>query len=130
MGLVGGIQMARLIHRIIAFCYIAGILAMFSFGDFRHHWFKAAFRWTDADRQNIKAFPKELFGMRAIYPPQDKYTGVEKIYSLLTIFGSILVILSGIVMWVGSPLPINLIRWDYPVHNLSVPWNTYAYSVC
>lgn len=118
----GGIQVARLIHRIVAVVFVIVVGGMFIFGNTKYHWewLKSSFHFTKADRQHITAFPKEFFGGHGDYPAQGKYNGGEKINSLITLFGSIFITLSGIVMWFAPSFPPTLVRWAYPVHDLSM----------
>lgn len=119
---VGGVEAARLIHRVNAVVFVVVVGVMFFIGNTKHHWewLKLVFRFTNADRQHIRAFPKEFFGGHGDYPAQDKYNGGEKINSLLTIFGTIFITLSGLVMWFAPSFPPALVRWAYPVHDLSM----------
>lgn len=118
----GGIQVARIIHRIVSVIFMGVVGAMFFIGDTRYHWewLKSVFTWTKADVQHVLAFPKEFFGGHGNYPPQDKYNGGEKINSLITILGSVFISLSGIIMWFAPSFPPALVRWAYPVHDLSM----------
>ncbi len=122
MSLVGGLQAARLIHRVVAVIFVLGTGAMFFAGDSRWHWewLRSAFRFSDADKKHIKAFAAEFFGGHAVYPPQEKYNGGEKINSLLTIFGSAVITLSGLVMWFAPNFPAGLVDWAYPLHDLAM----------
>lgn len=122
MAVLGGIQVARLIHRVIAVVFIMVVGSMFFIGDTRYHWewLKSIFHFQKSDWQHIAAFPKEFFGGHGNYPAQDKYNGGEKINSLITVFGSVFITLSGIVMWFASTFPPVLVRWAYPVHDLSM----------
>lgn len=122
LSLFGGVQVARVIHRVVAVIFVVVVAAMFFIGDTRYHWewLKSAFHVTKSDRQHISAFPKEFFGGQGDYPAQGKFNGGEKINSLLTIFGSVFITLSGIVMWFRESFPPGLVRWAYPVHDLSM----------
>lgn len=128
MLVVGGIQVARLIHRGVAVVFVVVVVLMFFVGNPRYHWewLKSVFNFTRADLQHVTAFPKEFFGGHGIYPPQDKYNGGEKINSMITIFGSVFITLSGIVMWFAPSFPVVLVRWAYPVHDLSMIMMTAA----
>ncbi|KLU63395.1 formate dehydrogenase, cytochrome b556(fdo) subunit [Peptococcaceae bacterium CEB3] len=120
--LFGGVQAARVIHRVVAVIFVVVVAAMFFIGDPRYHWewLKSAFTLTKSDRQHVGAFSKEFFGGHGEYPPQGKFNGGEKINSLLTIFGSIFITLSGIIMWFRGSFPPGVVRWAYPVHDLSM----------
>lgn len=122
MGIFGGIHVAQVIHRIAAFVFVVVVGLMFFVGNPRYHWrwLKFVFSFNKSDLQHVCAFPKEFFGGHGNYPPQEKYNGGEKINSLITIFGTVFVTLSGVVMWFSSSFPPALVRWAYPVHDLSV----------
>lgn len=122
MTILGGIQVARILHRVMAVVFVVGVGMMFFVGDPRHHWdwLKSIFRFTKTDWQHIKAFPKEFFGGHGDYPAQDKYNGGEKINSLITVFGTILITISGIIMWFAPYFPQVIVQWAYPVHDLAM----------
>jgi len=122
MAIFGGIHAAQIIHRIAAVFFVVVVGLLFFVGNPRFHWrwLKFTFNFTKADLQHVSAFPKEFFGGHGNYPPQDKYNGGEKINSLITIFGTIFITLSGIVMWWAPHFPPGLVRWAYPVHDLSM----------
>lgn len=122
MFIVGGMENAMLIHRITAVLFVVLVGIMFFVGDTKHHrgWIKDVFSFGKADLQHVLAFPKEFFGGHGTYPPQDKYNGGEKINSLITIFGSIFVTLSGIVLWFSSSFPPVMVQWAFPIHDLAV----------
>ena len=128
MVVVGGIQVARLIHRGVAVLFVVVVGLMFFVGNPRYHWewLRSVFKFSRADLQHVTAFPKEFFGGHGTYPPQDKYNGGEKINSMITIFGSVFITLSGIVMWFAPSFPPGLVRWTYPVHDLSMIMMTAA----
>jgi len=128
MVVVGGIQVARLIHRGVAVVFVVVVGWMFFVGNPRYHWewLRSVFKFTRADLQHVMAFPKEFFGGHGAYPPQDKYNGGEKINALITILGSLFITLSGIVMWLAPTFPPSLVRWAYPVHDLSMIMMTAA----
>ncbi|EHQ88626.1 formate dehydrogenase subunit gamma [Desulfosporosinus youngiae] len=122
MAIFGGIHVAQVIHRIAAIFFVVVVGLLFFIGNPRFHWrwLKFTFNFTKSDLQHVSAFPKEFFGGHGNYPPQDKYNGGEKINSLITIFGTIFITLSGIVMWWAPHFPPGLVRWAYPVHDLSM----------
>ncbi|MDP4127570.1 MAG: cytochrome b/b6 domain-containing protein [Bacillota bacterium] len=122
MTILGGIHVARVIHRISALFFVIVVGLMFFIGNPRYHWrwIKFVFNFTKSDWQHVSAFPKEFFGGHGAYPEQEKYNGGEKINSLITIFGTVFITLSGIVMWWAPFFPVGLVRWAYPVHDLSM----------
>ncbi len=122
MTIFGGIHVARLIHRGSAIVFVVVVGLMFFIGNPRYHWrwLKSVFNFTKSDWQHVSAFPKEFFGGHGTYPAQDKFNGGEKINSLITILGTVFITLSGIVMWLAPLFPPGLVRWAYPVHDLSM----------
>ncbi|MGI6120115.1 MAG: formate dehydrogenase subunit gamma [Desulfosporosinus sp.] len=122
-GIFGGLAACRLIHRVVAVISVVVVLLLFFVGDTKGHWYwiKAVFTWGKADIQHIMTFPQEFFGGNTDgkFPPQDKYNGGEKINSLLTIFGSFFIAISGFIMWFAPHFPAGLVRWAYPVHDLA-----------
>jgi len=128
MVVVGGIQVARLIHRGVAVVFVVVVGLMFFVGNPRYHWewLRSVFKFTRADLQHVLAFPKGFFGGHGTYPPQDKYNGGEKINSIITILGSVFITLSGIVLWLAPSFLPGLVRWAYPVHDLSMIMMTAA----
>jgi len=122
MTIFGGIQVARVIHRVSAIVFVVVVGLMFFIGNHHYHWrwLKFVFKFTKSDWQHVSAFPKEFFGGHGIYPAPDKFNGGEKINSLITILGTVFITLSGIVMWWAPLFPPGLVRWAYPVHDLSM----------
>lgn len=122
MIIFGGIQAARVIHRVSAIIFVVVVGLMFFIGNPHYHWrwLKFVFNFTKSDWQHVSAFPKEFFGGHGIYPAPDKFNGGEKINSLITILGTVFITLSGIVMWWAPLFPPGLVRWAYPVHDLSM----------
>lgn len=122
MTIFGGIHVAQMIHRIVAVVFVVVVGLMFFIGNPRYHWrwLKFVFSFNKSDLQHVCAFPKEFFGGHGNYPAQEKYNGGEKINSLITIFGTFFISLSGVIMWFASSFPPALVRWAYPVHDLSM----------
>ncbi|MEA4901656.1 formate dehydrogenase subunit gamma [Desulfitobacterium sp.] len=122
LGIIGGVDVARLLHRVVAVIFVVVVGAMFFIGNPKYHWYwlKSIFHFSKADLQHVTAFPKEFFGGHGDYPAQDKFNGGEKINSLLTVFGTIFITLSGIVMWFAPAFPPALVRWAYPIHDLAM----------
>lgn len=128
LAVLGGIDSARIIHRIFAVVFVVIVGLMFVIGERKHHWswLRSCFTWTKADVMHVKAFAVEFFGGHGKYPPQAKYNGGEKINSLITIFGTIFITISGIIMWFPQYFPISLVQMAYPIHDLSMIFMTAA----
>lgn len=122
LGIFGGVEAARYLHRIVAVIFVVVVAAMFFIGNPKHHrhWVRSVFRFTKADLGHVIAFPKEFFGGHGKYPAQGKYNGGEKINSLITMFGSVFITLSGIVKWFPQVFPDIVVQWATPVHTGSM----------
>lgn len=118
MDIFGGVQVTRNIHRVMAVVLVLGIVAALFTKDGRHvrQWVKDCFKFTLDDYKHAINFPVEFFGGHKPFPPQGKFNGGEKLNSLITIFGTIFIGLSGFALWFKASLPVGLIQWAYPVH--------------
>ncbi len=115
----GGPEMARLVHRISAICFLLPIpiMIIFDFAGFKN-WMKNLFSWKKHDFEFFKEFPKEFFGRKSNMPKQDFFNAGEKLNSWLTIICGILLIGSGFIMWMPHAFPKFLVTWAYPMHNI------------
>ncbi len=118
--LFGGIQGARVLHRITAIVFTFGAISVLVFGDWKAFkvWIKDILTWGPNDFKFLLGFGKEFFGGHPELPEQGRFNAGEKINSLLTIGGSCVLIITGFGMWYASSLPIDLVRWFYPLHTL------------
>jgi len=128
MDIIGGIDISRIIHRVFAVIFVVVVGLLFFIGERKHHWewLRSVFVWTKADVMHVKAFAAEFFGGHGNYPPQAKYNGGEKINSMITIFGTVFITLSGVMMWFPQYFPVSLVRLAYPIHDLSMIMMTAA----
>ncbi len=120
MNIFGGIQVARIIHRVAAAAFIVLVAIGFCVGDGGRNlreWVKSVLAFDKDDFAHAKNFPIEFFGGHKPFPPQGKFNGGEKLNSAITIVGSIFITISGIIMWASSAAPAGLLRWAYPVHS-------------
>lgn len=122
LDIFGGVDNARYIHRVVAVIFVAVVASMFFIGNPKHHraWLRSVFSFSKADLGHVIAFPKEFFGGHGNYPAQGKYNGGEKINSLITIFGSVFITLSGIVKWFPAFFPAIVVQYATPVHTGSM----------
>lgn len=120
--LFGGIQSARIIHRVMAVFYaIVAPLIMITKSDGQmKDWLKVAFTWKMED---ILFMPKyivtEFMGRHGDLPESDFINAGEKVNSLLTIFTLFGLTISGIIMWFPNVFPAWLVLVAYPLHDLS-----------
>lgn len=119
MNIFGGIFVTRNIHRVVAVLFCLTTIFGFAFGEGgrqMRRWVKEVFTFTKDDFAHAKNFPIEFFGGHKPYPPQGKYNGGEKINSMITILGTLGIVISGFIIWFAPSLPIWLVQWAYPVH--------------
>jgi len=117
----GGIQGARLLHRTAAIVFAFGTMAILVFGNFpalmRN--LREISSFQKGDMEFLKAFPKDFMGQPVDFPPQGRFNVGQKLNSLLVLsVGSVLVV-TGLMMWNAVYVPLNIIRWAYPLHCLS-----------
>lgn len=117
---VPGIQTARAIHRFMAIPFAIGTPLVLLLGTPKStfRWLKDVFTWDKDDVNFVMGFAKEFFGLHAELPPQGKFNAGEKINSMLTIFGSIILAVTGIIMWQDHLFPREFVQWMYPIHDL------------
>lgn len=118
--LLGGPEMARLLHRFFAVMFILPPVLVLIFDRASlFHWVKSSFTWKKEDLKFFIAFPKEFFGGKANISKQGFFNAGEKLNSVLTIVCAGLLVLSGIVMWFPQYFTSGIILWAYPVHNIA-----------
>lgn len=117
----GGPAGARQVHRIMAVVFISVPIYLLIF-DHRSlfHWLKQCFTWRSRDTKMVTAFPKEFFTGSTEVPKQDFYNGGEKINSLLQMGMWVMLVSSGLVMWMPQYFSYGIISWAYPIHNIGL----------
>lgn len=118
--LFGGIQGARLVHRIMAVGFIVfPIISLVA--NFRGfvQWMVDVTTWGKNEVGFLKKFPLEFFGFHVEMPPQGRFNAGEKINSLLQVIGCTILALSGIVIWFKDYFPALLVRYALPLHDLA-----------
>ena len=117
---LGGPEMARLLHRIFAVLFISTpILVLIFDREGIKHWLKSTFQWSKADVTFFMQFPKEFFLGKSNVPKQGFFNSGEKLNSLLIILTSAMLIVSGIIMWFPQFFSAGVIQWAYPIHNIA-----------
>jgi formate dehydrogenase subunit gamma len=118
--LFGGIQGARLVHRIMAVGFIVFPLVSLV-ANFRGfiQWMVDVLTWGKNEVVFLKKFPREFFGFHVEMPPQGRFNAGEKINSLLQVIGCTVLALSGIVIWFKEFFPVAVVRYAIPLHDLS-----------
>lgn len=112
---------ARLVHRISAVCFMLPIplMIIFDFAGFKN-WMKNLFSWKKHDLVYFKEFPKEFFGRKSNMPKQDFFNAGEKLNSWVMIITGIMLIGSGLIMWMPDKFSKTLVTWAYPIHNIGL----------
>ena len=110
--LVGGLDVARLIHPYAGVVFIAFSFAMFA------NW-QGDMKMTESDREWLG--PKVFKYMRYEDAAVDtgKYNGGQKIFFFAVTIGAVAFLLSGIVMWFPESFPRALRLWMVVLHDLS-----------
>ncbi len=118
MGIFGGIQVTRNIHRIVAVIFTIGMIVGFvgkgTGARQMRRWFKDVVSFGKDDFAHAKNFAIEFFGGHKPFPPQGKFNGGEKLNSMFTILGTLGIVISGYIMWFAGPGV--LLQWAYPIH--------------
>ncbi|WP_147535047.1 formate dehydrogenase subunit gamma [Bacillus marasmi] len=115
---LGGPEMARLLHRIFAVVFITPTFIWFIFdrkGLFR--WFKDIVTWKKRDLQWFQETVKELVGLKFKHVPQSFFNAGEKINSWIQILTAIMIIASGFTLWFPDFFPQWAVQWGYFLHS-------------
>ncbi|MFH7320429.1 formate dehydrogenase subunit gamma [Desulfurivibrio sp. D14AmB] len=113
--LFGSLEGAMVVHRVAAvFLITAVIIPILMRPREVTAWLGEVFTFTEADTAFLKTFPAKFVGVKKKIPPQGFYNGGEKINSLIQIISGLVMITTGLFMWLSSsPPPIM-----YPLHAL------------
>ena len=119
--MVGGIQNARIIHKLAGIVFALGTVLIFVLGDHKAfgRWLKDITTWGKVDLDFLKEFPKEFLGGHANLPEQGRFNSGEKVNSLFILTGGAVLMTTGLMMWFADAMPLVIVRWAYPVHNLT-----------
>ena len=110
--LVGGLQVARLIHPYASLVFVAFSIAQFL------HW-QDEMKMTEHDKEWLgpKLFKFMRYEDEAI--DTGKYNGGQKIFFYCVTVGALAFLLSGIVMWFPESFPKGLRLWAVILHDLA-----------
>ncbi|MDN5362077.1 MAG: formate dehydrogenase subunit gamma [Moorella sp. (in: firmicutes)] len=113
------LRIFRSIHRFVAYPFTFLTLLLLLLGAPRpaDQWLQECFRWNAADIAFIQAFPREFFLLPVKLPPQGKYNAGQKINSLLTIAGSLLMIITGWMMIFADKFTLATLAWVHALHS-------------
>jgi len=104
---VGGGPTARFWHPIIGILFVVGIIWM-------HMLWRDEFILSSEDRVWMDKLKYYITNQDDLLPPQGKYDAGQKIYYWGMFYGAILLILSGLVMWVPEYVPRGW-HWVLPL---------------
>lgn len=115
----GGIQSARIIHRMAGVVFAVVSLGILLIGDRAalRRWLHDITTWERDDVAFLRLFPREFFGGAPTLPEQGRFNGGEKVNSLLVLGGGTLLTVSGVIMWLADHFPPALVQWCYPLHD-------------
>lgn len=81
-------------------------------------WIRACFIWSKDDLRFLIAFPREFFGLPVQLPPQGRFNAGEKINSLLTLFGSLIMATTGWILVFRDSFSKEVLAYVLPVHDI------------
>lgn len=104
-------------HKALGLCFVVPviILILLSAKNF-FRWIKESFSFGKNDWVFVKTFPLGFFGVHTSYPPQGRFNGGEKINSIIQIFGFIIMIVTGFIMWSETASPA-VTGWAAAIHS-------------
>lgn len=116
-GIFGGMRAIRSWHQYTAWLFIAVVAVMILFGWRR--WVSYAFRYRKEDKAFLAGYLPVFFNKKTYddMPPQEKFNGGQKVWSLLTILGSVIMILTGLVLLYKSSFSPGLVYWSLFLHS-------------
>ncbi len=121
MNIFGGIQVTRNIHRVVAVLFTIGMIIGFvgkgEGARQMRRWFKDVISFGKDDFAHAKNFGIEFFGGHKPFPPQGKFNGGEKLNSMITILGTLCIVISGYIIWFAPSIPQWIVQWAYPIHS-------------
>lgn len=116
------LNIIRVIHRIFAVSFIAvPIVTTLYHPKNLMHQLKANFRRWDADDwQFMKLFVPYLFGAKRVHmPKQQESKSGQIVADVVLVFSSILIAISGVLLWAGKFIAPGVITWALLVHDVA-----------
>lgn len=100
----GGIEGAGVVHRVAAVFLIAAlVLPLLMRPKDVFSWLGESLKISSADIGFLKTFPHKLLGIKKEIPPQGFYNGGEKINTLIQAVSGLVLITTGLIMWLSGP---------------------------
>lgn len=120
MDIVGGIEVARNIHRVVAVLFVVIFIVNAMVGEGGRQirsWLKDIIAFDKNDLAHAMNFPIEFFGGHKPFPPQGKFNGGEKMNSAIMVTGMVFIVITGFMMWFPTAIPRGILEWAYPIHS-------------
>ncbi len=76
--------------------------------------------WDEDDKTWLKKFIPYLFNAKTEMPPQGAIKSGQKFADWFILGFSVIIAISGILMWAQKYLSAELIRWMHPIHDISM----------
>lgn len=121
--LVGGnLLLGQTIHHVAAVIFVGLPLAMMLvYWKGTMHFLKDIFSWDKDDTAWILKFVQWFIRPQSVHlPPQGKEKAGQKFTAWVILGFSVLIAGSGFVIWGAQMLPVDLVRWMYVLHDLSM----------
>lgn len=110
--IVGGLKNLKLIHNFSGLFFAAGLLLAI-----RMWWKEAGVFVFPEDLEWIKVAGGYLWHVDKV-PETGKYNPGQKMFFLTVAGCGALMIVTGLIMWFPTALPVELVRWMYTLHAL------------
>lgn len=119
--LTGGVEGARIIHRAAGIVFGFVSLVIFFIGDRTSfiRWLKEITFFQKSDIKFLQGFAQEFMGGHPELPEQGRFNAGQKINSLMVLVVGTILTITGFMMWFAEAIPLEIIRWAYPLHDLA-----------
>lgn len=115
-----GPNVFQTLHRFFAVVFIVTpVIGMFIAREGYATLLREALHFTKDDIEFQKKFPAELVGGEPDLPKQGFYNGGEKMNILLQMGLWVVLVVSGLVLWLGTSLPQEFQAWAIPIHSIA-----------
>ncbi|MGI9862591.1 cytochrome b/b6 domain-containing protein [Moorella naiadis] len=115
----GGLRLFRSVHHFMAypFTFLTVLILLLGTPRTMGQWLKECLTWRADDWRFVAAFPREFFGLKVQLPEQGKFNAGEKLNSLLTISGSLLMAVTGWLLIFRDSFSPAVVAWALPLHS-------------
>ncbi|MBN2372648.1 cytochrome b/b6 domain-containing protein [bacterium] len=115
----GGLEHARAHHRVAAIVFIAipALAIIFNFKGFLHM-LGSIFSWDSDDTKWLIKAPAYMFKSSIDMPPQGKLKAVQKLAYMMVLFSSVVMVVTGIILWYPASYTPNALLWSVALHDL------------